>query len=57
MGIEQLRGILVELLLVASDDIRRARADEDHWGAGYIEIERDTIARIILIIDSVFCEP
>ena len=39
------------MLLAASDDIRRARAIGAHDQADRIEVERDTLLRVLMYID------
>jgi len=51
MDIDQLRGILVDWLFVASDDIRRAREAGRTTEAEYITVERDLLLRILVMID------
>jgi len=49
--IEDLREAVVSMLLAASDDVTRARASGDSNQAGRIEVERDTLLRVLMLID------
>jgi len=52
MDLQQLRATLADWLYVASDDIRRAREAGRVNEAEYIEVERDLLLRIIVMIDA-----
>jgi hypothetical protein len=51
MTIESLREILEDMLAAASDDLRRAKLDGDEAEAELIKVERDTLARVIALIE------
>jgi len=52
MTIDRLRAMLVNRLLVASDDMRRARAAHDDAAVLLIEVERDTLFSVIALLDA-----
>lgn len=57
MTIERLRVIIADMMMIASDDIRRAREDGDDEQAEYIGVERDTLFQLLSIIDADRGEP
>ncbi len=51
MDIDRLRAALLAQLALAADDIRRSRDDGDEHEAELAEVERDTLLRVIALID------
>jgi len=49
--IEDLRAAVVDMLQEASIDAHRARTAGDHAQATLIEVERDTLLRVLMYID------
>jgi len=52
MTIDRLRATLVNRLLVASDDMRKAREAHDDAAVLLIEVERDTLFAIVALLDA-----
>lgn len=49
--IEDLRAAVVSMLQAASDDAHHARMGGDHEQAALVDVERDTLLRVLMYID------